>query len=111
MSRRVRTHSSFLELLQSTTVKQRKALLQTSTDEQLRALNEVIVNFYRGTISVSDHYIKKLFPYKTAMRRIVTERMTKKEKRTLLSRKQAMLPWILRPMMPMMKDDDATEDI
>jgi len=62
MNRTVKTHTAFLQLLYSTSVKQRKALLETITSDQLQILCEIALNVYRGTFPVSGYYIKKLLP-------------------------------------------------
>ena len=46
MSRAVQMQVPFLELLQDTSAKQRKALLQTLTRDQFHALCEIVINVY-----------------------------------------------------------------
>ena len=75
MNRTVQTQISFPGLPQSTSVKQRKALLQTLTKDQFHALCEIILNVYKGSVPVSDYYVKKLFPFKRSI-----QMMTNKHK-------------------------------
>ena len=57
MSRVVQVQVPLLELLQATSVKQRKTLLHTLTKDQFHALCEVIVNVDKGNVPVSTYYV------------------------------------------------------
>lgn len=97
MSRLVRTHEAFLQLLCEAGTKQRKVLLQTITNEQLRALCEVTWNVYKGTVPVSNRYVKKLTPYQTIIRSLISRLVSRKRKKAILLQKHKVLTWILRP--------------
>ena len=102
MSRLVRTHAAFLQLLYATNAKQRKVLLQTISNEQLKALCEVIWNVYKGTVPVSDRYVKKLTPYKTIIRSLISRRVGRKRKKIILVQRHSMIPWLLKPVLDML---------
>lgn len=104
MSRLVRTHAAFLQLLHTTNAKQRKVLLQTVTKEQLKALCEVIWNVYKGTVPVGDRYVKKLTPYKTIIRSLIS-RVGRKRKKIILLQRHSMIPWLLKPVLDMLNGE------
>ena len=76
MSRAVQIQVPFLELLQATSVKQRKALLNTLTKDQFHALCEVIINVYKGNVPVSNYYVKKLFPFKRSIQMVADKHVS-----------------------------------
>lgn len=104
MSRAVQTQIPFLELVQSTSVKQRKALLQTLTKDQFYALSEIILNVYKGTVPVSDYYVKKLLPFKRSIQMMTQKHVSGKRKKKLLVTKHAMLPLLIKPVLSMLKE-------
>lgn len=109
MSRLVRTHAAFLRLLYETNAKQRKMLLQTITSAQLQAVLEVTWNVYRGTFPVSDYYVKKMAPYKTSIRTLVSKRVSNKRKKEILLHRRKILPWVIKPVLSLLNEDSVTE--
>lgn len=109
MSRSVRMQMPFLELLQATSVKQRKALLQTLTKDQFHALCEVIINVYKGSVPVSNYYVKKLFPFKRSIQMLADNHVSPKRKKKILAVKHIIIPWVLKPVLSMLKEEP--EDI
>lgn len=103
MDRSIRTHKHFLHLLQTTTVKQRKAMLLSMTNEQLKVLCEVVYNVYKGTLPLSRYYINKLYRYKKDIQTIIDRDVEQKIKFELLVKNEAMIPWILKPLLTLMK--------
>lgn len=109
MSRSVRMQMPFLELLQATSVKQRKALLQTLTKDQFHALCEVIINVYKGSVPVSNYYVKKLFPFKRSIQMLADNHVSPKRKKRILAVKHIIIPWVLKPVLSILKEEP--EDI
>ena len=105
MSRAVQMQIPFLELLQATSVKQRKVLLQTLTKDQFHALCEVIINVYKGNVPVSNYYVKKLFPFKRSIQMIADKRVSPKRKKKILAVKHIIIPWVLKPVLSMLKEE------
>ena len=105
MSRAVQMQIPFLELLQATSVKQRKVLLQTLTKDQFHALCEVIINVYKGNVPVSNYYVKKLFPFKRSIQMIADKRVSPKRKKKILAIKHIIIPWVLKPVLSMLKEE------
>lgn len=113
MSRTVRMQMPFLELLQATSVKQRKALLQTLTKDQFHALCEVIINVYKGNVPVSHYYVKKLFPFKRSIQMLADKHVSPKRKKKILAVKHIIIPWVIKPVLSMLRekpDDDIALD-
>ena len=110
MTRAVQTQIPFLELLQSTSVKQRKALLQTLTKDQFHALCEIILNVYKGTVPVSDYYVKRLFPFKRSIQMMTNKHVSGKRKKKVLATKHAMLPLVIKPVLSILKEDPDEND-
>ena len=107
MSRAVQIQVPFLELLQATSVKQRKALLNTLTKDQFHALCEVIINVYKGNVPVSNYYVKKLFPFKRSIQMVADKHVSTKRKKKILTVKHAIIPWVLKPVLSMLKEEPA----
>ena len=105
MSRAVQIQVPFLELLQATSVKQRKALLNTLTKDQFHALCEVIINVYKGNVPVSNYYVKKLFPFKRSIQMVADKHVSTKRKKKILAVKHAIIPWVLKPVLSMLKEE------
>ena len=97
----------FLELLQATSVKQRKALLYTLTKDKFHALCAVIVNVYKGFVPVRTHYVKKLFPFKKSIQMVADKHVSTKRKKNILTVKLAIIPWVLKPVLSMLKEEPA----
>ena len=112
MCRAVQMQIPFLELLQSTSVKQRKALLQTLTRDQFHALCEVVINVYKGNVPVSNYYVKKLLPFKRSIQLLADKHVCANRKKKILALKHALIPWVLKPVLSMLKKvpADSAED-
>jgi len=109
MNRTVRTHVPFLQLIyQTSSAKQRKALVNTITSEQLHALCEVLLNVYRGTIFISPQYVRKFQPYKTLFRTIISRRVSKKRKKKVLLKRHKALPLLLKPFLTTLTEENGS---
>lgn len=107
MSRAVQMQIPFLELLQATSAKQRKALLQTLTRDQFHALCEVVINVYKGNVPVSNYYVKKLFPFKRSIQLLADKHVCPNRKKKILALKHDIIPWVLKPVLSMLKEEPA----
>lgn len=110
MNRRVKTHRSFLELLHSTSDKQRKAIINTITKAQLDILCEIVLNFYRGTFDLNQYQIKKVLPYRRFIETFISKTVGKRVKQRALIRNQRIIPTILLPLLKLKRNgggDDA----
>ena len=107
MSRAVQMQIPFLELLQGTSAKQRKALLQTLTRDQFHALCEVVLNVYKGNVPVSNYYVKKLLPFKRSIQLLADKHVCPNRKKKILALKYAIIPWVLKPVLSTLKEEPA----
>ena len=105
MSRAVQMQVPFLELLQGTSAKQRKALLQTLTRDQFHALCEIVINVYKGNVPVSNYYVKKLLPFKRSIQLLADKHVCPNHKKKILALKHAIIPWVLKPVLSMLKEE------
>ena len=71
MSRRVSKQEHFLRLLRSAEKNQQKALLKSATDEQVKALSEIILNLLAGFLPISTKTKRSLSKYKDKLRGVV----------------------------------------
>ena len=103
MNRSIRSHASFVRLLYATFPKQRQALLLTASDDQLRVLCEIVYNVYKCTVPLSRYYVEKLKPYRKDIETLIDRDVGRKTKIDLLIKKQTMLPWLLKPILTLLK--------
>ena len=100
MSHRVRKNSAFLHLLSDCHPKQRKVLLETLTDEQLKTLCEVVLNILKGIIHLSPRQQQKLRKKKRVLYQLVSKSIpSKTKKRLLVQEGGSVLPSILIPAL------------
>jgi hypothetical protein len=101
MSKLVRKHASFLRLVLSTTsTLQRKALLDTITNDQLKALTEVSFNLLQGVLTITPSYRTKLKRYKKLVRLIGDKTVSLKQKKELLCRQGRIVALLLKSVEP-----------
>lgn len=70
MCNRANKERSFLELLQHAENTQKKALLKTASDEQVRILSEIVYNILGGVIEISAKSKQDLLPHKNKLRKL-----------------------------------------
>ena len=71
MSKRIRRNWAFIHLLlDSPSVKQRKTVVKTATEDQFKALAEIVANTLAGGLPLSPRERNKLLKNKTILRRI-----------------------------------------
>lgn len=103
MSRRMRSHSSFLKLLYQTTENQRKAIIATLSTEQLEVLSEIALNIYKGVFPNTQSYIKALKSFKRSVLRLGDKTINNSEKKRLLLKRRHFLPKLLKPVIEILK--------
>ena len=94
MTQLVEDNRHFLCLISSTTISQRKALLNSITKPQLKAVSEIVHNVIRGTVPLTYLEKSELNKYKTLL---ILGRMksTKREKLRVLQRTPSVLVIVL----------------
>lgn len=105
MSRLVKKHWSYLQLLMNTSSKQqRKVLLDTITNDQLRALTQVVVNLLGSILPITPSQKQKLKKHKNIIRRIGDTKLGSKKKKELLCRQSALIAQLLKSVEPALRD-------
>ena len=80
MTKTLQQNASFLKLLlKPVSNQQKKALLQTASSCQVKALGEIVRNLLHGSITLSKHQLTKLRRHKTTLRRIDAASLNKKK--------------------------------
>lgn len=104
MSTLVKKNASFFRLLSTTPSKlQRNALLDSITEDQLRALVEITVNFLRGVLVISPKRKGELGKYKTLIRTIGDRSVGLKKKRKLVRGRGIAIALLLKAVEPSLK--------
>ena len=86
MSRLLTSQRPFLELFVKARLKQRKALLQTLTDQQLKAVSEIAHNVLIGNVPLTIEQQKTVKKYKSLLYVIGDKRISRVEKRRVIAR-------------------------
>ena len=104
MSQLVKKHWSYFQLLMNTTSKtQRKHLLDTITNDQLKALVEIVVNFLQLVIPISPGPKKALKRHRNLLRRVGDPTISPRDKKVLLCRQGATIAVFLKSVEPALK--------
>lgn len=93
----------YLQLLMKTSAVQRKALLDTITNEQLKALTEVTHNMLQGNIPLSEFHKRRLRQHKAFLRILGDIKVPLTTKREALCRKGNVVALILKAAEPRLK--------
>jgi hypothetical protein len=104
MSKLVKKHVSYLHLVHLTTSRlQRKALLDTITNDQLKVLIEVTVNLLRGVLPITTAQKSKLKKYRKLIRLIGDQTVSLKTKKDALCRQGQAIAVLLKAVEPALK--------
>ena len=104
MSRLVRSQSAFLNLLCTTSDLQKKALLKSITTVQLAALCEIIYNVYKGTVKLSQYFVRKFVPFKKEFLKLINKRLSEAQKKVSLIKLRSVLPIVLKLVISMINN-------
>ena len=91
MSRLIRNNRNFLFLFSSTTIPQRKALVNCITRQQLKAISEIVHNVIKGTIPVTHSDKLKLEKHQKASLILGREKYIRRDKVLVLKRKSNVI--------------------
>lgn len=95
---------SYLKLLRGTPSKpQRKALLDTITVDQAKALSEIAHNFLEGNIPVAKDSLDRLRKHKTLIRQLGNKSVSIKRKRQLVCKRGTVILLLLTVSEPTLK--------
>lgn len=93
----------YLHLLMTSTSSQKKALLDTITNEQLKALTEVTHNLLQGRIPITESQKRNLRKHKTFLRILGNSKIPYSKKREALCQKGAVITSVLKVAAPQLK--------
>ncbi|CAC5365859.1 unnamed protein product [Mytilus coruscus] len=97
MSKQVMRHVNFLSLWISAEDEQRLAMIKAMNNEQFKILLECIYNILHGGVTLSPLYKKKLFEYKTVIRKITAEDTSRiQQTRLLLKYRSNLIPTVVK---------------
>ena len=96
-------HLPLFEVLTESTELQRRALLKTLTDVQLRAILEAVYNVLQGSCPLQSKDKKKLFEHRAIIRRMVSKQHTDKQQKRLLNKYHDIIPLLLKPVLKALK--------
>ena len=93
----------YFHLVSVTSPAQRKALLDTITNDQLRALTELTFNIGQGNIILTEAHKTKLRPHKMFLRVLMDPRLSLAKKREALCQKEPVVTVLLKAAVPQLK--------
>lgn len=104
MSKRVLNNWAFLHILtESTSNKQKRALLNTATTEQVKAVAEIVANTLAGSLPVPPSARKRLLRYRTGLREIAAQSTSISKRKALLLKFIRALGTLLSSIKPALK--------
>ena len=75
MAATLRKHNTFLKLfIETQSQQQRKVLIQTATNSQMRILSEIAFNILSGNVKLTEMNKRKLQRYKTLIRLLASRK-------------------------------------
>ena len=106
MSQLVEDTRHFLCLISSTTISQRKALLNSITKPQLKAVSEIVHNVIRGTVPLTYLEKSELNKYKKTLLIHGRKKSIKREKLRVLQRTPNVLVIVLNKAISLLWKND-----
>lgn len=103
MSRVVKKELSFFQLFLVTSKTQRKVLLDTITNEQLRALSEITANLLRSNLTITPAQKKKLRRHKKLYLALGSSSASLRAKKKLLCRQGHAIALLLKSVESSLK--------
>ena len=100
MSQLLRNNWSYLKLIMITSRVQRKALSDTMTMQQSKAIGELAANILYGVLPISTHYKKKLHRYKTFITQLADRRTSQRQRQQLIQQYPAVLVLLIKIAQP-----------
>jgi len=103
MSVQLKKQWCFIELLTSTPVPQRLALLRTVTDQQLDTISEIVLNTLQGQLFVPPEAIQTLKKHKTFLRNLASKDCGIRKKKTSILSNHKLLVHLLQTVKPLLE--------
>ena len=87
---------SFLEFLLSTSKSQRKMLITNLSYQQLKLIVEILYNIAMENIPLRKEDKRKLTQYKSSIRKVLSTRITRRQRLVRLIKLNEILPIVIR---------------
>ena len=106
MSTLVKKHWCYFQLLMSTTSKlQRRQLVDTITNDQLRALIQIVVNLLQNIIPLTPSKKTHLKKHRKVIRQIGESSISLKKKKELLCKQSSAIALLLKSVEPALRSN------
>ena len=100
MSFRMRKNAQLLRLLTKAKPEQKKAILKTLSNDQVKAVCQCVLNILHGTIGVTKKVRNRLEKHKTCLRKLGDKKVSVNHKRKILIQKgSGFLDSLLGPVL------------
>ena len=103
MSACLRKNWHFIQLLVTTNVSQRLVLFKTSTDDQLSAICEIVLNTLQGNLYIPPDKVKNLKKHKNILRSLSSATLSKRKKRKILITNSKVIVELLSTVQPLLE--------
>ena len=104
MSKKLKKHQAFLQLLsEKISVQQRRAILQTTTPEQIKVLSEIAANVVNGSLILPNASIRKLVRYKPLVQLLSDRKTSLSRKKEALKKQSLGLVTLLQVVTPALR--------
>lgn len=103
--KRIKKHVHLLHILSKASPQQRKAILNTTSADQLKSICEICQNLLRGNISGLK--LQKLAPYKKVIRKLADKKIGLSSKRKILTQQTGggILSMIIPAVLKLLSDN------
>ena len=102
----MKKQASFLKFMVDANKKQTKLIVKTLTTDQLDVIGDVALNIYTAAFPVKPSYLKRLKPYKAAIRLLGSREISGKKKRNILSKRLKLLSILFKPVVDELRKDE-----
>ena len=103
MSAQLKNQWCFIQLLTSTSITQRLALLKTLTEEQLAVLCEIVLNILHGHLFVPPQTIQSLKRHKVFLRNLASKQVGKTQKKKSIFSNHRLIIQLLLAVKPLLE--------
>ena len=104
MFKKLKKHQAFLQLLSGKiSVQQRRAILQTTTPEQIKVLSEIAPNVINGSLILPNASIRKLVRYKPLVQLLSDRKTSLSRKKEALKKQSLGLVTFLQVVTPALR--------
>lgn len=103
MSANLKKNWCFIQLLTSTTVQQKLALLKTLTDNQLVLLCEIVLNTLQGQLYIPADTVKRLKTHKTFLRSLTSKAVSNRKKKDSIIARHRLIVQLIQVVKPLLE--------